>query len=84
MLFGLVAMPYVDQADLPGVLQVLARVLIVAAPVLMPLGFFLSVVRPGDTRPNGLIRLTLLGGGCLAAGTLLLGVGLLRAGLLAA
>lgn len=84
VLFGLVAMPYVDQADLPGVLQALARVLIVAAPVLMPLGFFLSVVRPGDTKPNGLIRLTLLGGGCLAAGTLLLGVGLLRAGLLAA
>ncbi len=43
----------------------------------MPLGFFLSVVRPKDTRPNRLIWLTGLGGASLAAGTIILGIGLL-------
>ncbi|WP_248963112.1 hypothetical protein [Sphaerisporangium perillae] len=76
VLFALAAMPYVDQADLSDGLKGLVRALIVAAPILMPLGFFLSVLRPGDTRPNKLIWLTGLGGLCLAAGTLLLGVGL--------
>jgi hypothetical protein len=76
VLFALVAMLYVDQADLSDGLKGLVRTLVVAAPILMPLGFFLSVVRPGDTRPNKLIWLTGVGGACLAAGALVLGVGL--------
>ena len=76
VLFSLVAMLYVDQADLSESVRTLVRLLIVAAPILMPLGFFLSVVRPGDTKPNGLIALTFLGGASLAAGTLTLGIGL--------
>ncbi|MGW0201336.1 hypothetical protein [Nonomuraea sp. NPDC003201] len=77
VLFSLVAMLYVDQASLPEGVKALTRVLIVAAPILMPLGFFLSVVRPGDTKPSRLIWLTVAGGACLALGTLTLGVGLL-------
>ncbi|NUT12280.1 MAG: hypothetical protein HOQ38_17585, partial [Nonomuraea sp.] len=77
VLFSLVAMLYVDQAGLPDGVKALTRVLIVAAPILMPLGFFLSVVRPSDTRPNKLIWLTAAGGASLAAGTLTLGIGLL-------
>ncbi|MBE1584688.1 hypothetical protein ACFPOI_42860 [Nonomuraea angiospora] len=77
VLFALVAMLYVDQASLPEGVKALTRVLIVAAPILMPLGFFLSVVRPGDTKPSRLIWLTAAGGACLAVGTLTLGVGLL-------
>lgn len=76
VLFSLVAMLYVDQADLSDPVRTLVRLSIVAAPILMPLGFFLSVVRPGDTKPNGLIALTFLGGASLAAGTLTLGIGL--------
>jgi hypothetical protein len=76
VLFSLVAMLYVDQADLSESVRTLVRLSIVAAPILMPLGFFLSVVRPGDTKPNGLIALTFLGGASLAAGTLTLGIGL--------
>ncbi|WP_424531891.1 hypothetical protein ACOZ38_17640 [Sphaerisporangium viridialbum] len=76
VLFALVVMLYVDQADLTDGLRQLVRVLVTAAPILMPLGFFLSVVRPGDTRPSKLIWLTGLGGACLAAGTLILGIGL--------
>ncbi|MER6949068.1 hypothetical protein ABT294_34110 [Nonomuraea sp. NPDC000554] len=77
VLFSLVAMLYVDQADLSAPLRTLVRALIVAAPILMPLGFFLSVVRPGDTKPSKLIWLTVAGGVCLAAGTLILGIGLI-------
>ncbi|WP_232327382.1 hypothetical protein [Herbidospora yilanensis] len=77
VLFSLVALIYLDQAGLSPGLRSLAQWLIVAAPVLMPLGFFLSVVRPKDTRPNRLIWLTGLGGASLAAGTIILGIGLL-------
>ncbi|WP_433518487.1 hypothetical protein ACQP2T_25110 [Nonomuraea sp. CA-143628] len=77
VLFSLVAMLYVDQADLSDGLKSLVRILIVAAPILMPLGFFLSVVRPSDTKPSKLIGLTVVGGAALAAGTLTLGIGLL-------
>ncbi|WP_068923993.1 hypothetical protein [Planobispora rosea] len=76
VLFALVALLYIDQADLSEGIRGLARTLIVAAPILMPLGFFLSVVRPSDTEPNKLIWLVPLGGVSLAAGTLLLGIGL--------
>jgi hypothetical protein len=77
VLFALVAMVYVDQSGLPDALKAVTRTLIVAAPILMPLGFFLSVVRPSDTKPSKLIHLTVAGGVCLAAGTLMLGIGLL-------
>ncbi|MER5422070.1 hypothetical protein [Streptosporangium roseum] len=76
VLFALVAMVYIDQADLSGGMKTLTRVLIVAAPILMPIGFFLSVVRPSDTKPNRLIWLVALGGVSLGAGTLMLGIGL--------
>lgn len=77
VLFSLVAMLYVDQAALSEGLKSLVRITIVAAPILMPLGFFLSVVRPSDTKPSKLIWLTFLGGASLAVGTLMLGIGLL-------
>ncbi|MER5320290.1 hypothetical protein [Streptosporangium roseum] len=76
VLFALVAMVYIDQADLSGGMKTLTRVLIVAAPILMPIGFFLSVMRPSDTKPNRLIWLVALGGVSLGAGTLMLGIGL--------
>ncbi|GII61239.1 hypothetical protein Skr01_13240 [Sphaerisporangium krabiense] len=77
VILALVAMVYVDHTGYGDGLKTLVRWLIVAAPILMPLGFFLSVVRPSDTKPNKLIWLTGLGGASLAAGTLILGFGLL-------
>jgi hypothetical protein len=76
VLFALVALLYLDHADLSDGMRSLALALIVAAPILMPLGFFLSVVRPSDTKPNKLIWLTVLGGVGLGAGTMILGIGL--------
>ncbi|MFF5205521.1 hypothetical protein [Streptosporangium sp. NPDC000396] len=77
VLFALVSMLYIDQTGLSEGMKSLTRILIVAAPILMPLGFFLSVVRPSDTKPNKLIWLVALGGVSLGAGTLSLGIGLI-------
>lgn len=77
VLLALVALPYIDQADTSDGMRSLIRTLIVAAPILMPLGFFLSVPRPTDTRPNKLIWLTVAGGVSLSVGALLLGLALL-------
>ncbi|MFB9531439.1 hypothetical protein [Nonomuraea roseola] len=77
VLFSLVALLYIDASPLTDGMRTLVRTLIVAAPILMPLGFFLSVVRPSDTKPSRLIWLTFAGGLSLAAGTLTLGVSLL-------
>ncbi|MEV5693600.1 hypothetical protein [Micromonospora globbae] len=77
VLFTLAVLPYIDQADASDATRTLIRSLLVAAPILMPLGFFLSVARPQDTRPNKLIWLTVAGGACLVVGALLLGISLL-------
>ena len=73
----LVALPYLDQAEASDGMRTLIRTLLVAAPILMPLGFFLSVPRPTDIRPNRLIWLTVAGGVSLSLGAVLLGVALL-------
>lgn len=76
VLLALVAMIYIDQANLSSGLAALVRTLVVAAPILMPLGFFLSVARPQDEQPNQLIVLVPAGGLLLSAGALILGIGL--------
>ena len=77
LVLALVALLYVDQTDLSDGLKWLARTAFAIAPILMPLGFFLSVVDPRAERPNGLIALVYLGGLSLAVGALTLGIGLL-------
>jgi hypothetical protein len=79
LILALVGMLYLDSADLPTALTSFVRLCLVAAPILMPAGFFFSVASPRATHPNGLIALTYLGAVMLAAGALTLGVGLLRA-----
>ncbi|MEU8007343.1 hypothetical protein AB0B66_39800 [Catellatospora sp. NPDC049111] len=76
VIFALVALPYLDQTGYSPGTQTLVRALLVAPPIVMSLGFFLSVVRPTDTKPNKLIWLVPLGGASLVAGTLTLGLGL--------
>jgi hypothetical protein len=53
------------------------RVCFVTAPIVMPLGFFLSVASPKAARPNALIALVPIGGLALAVGAVTLGIGLL-------
>ncbi len=78
IIFALVAMLYVDQADLSDAVKMIVRICFGAAPILMPLGFFLSIIPPRAERPNKVITLVYLGGLLLAFGTVTLGIGLLR------
>ena len=48
------------------------------AAILMPIGFFLSVLTPESTEPNALITLVPIGGLFLAASVLTTGIGLIR------
>jgi hypothetical protein len=76
---ALVTQVLVDAADVSGPFEWLARYGVAWAAILLPAGFFLSVARPGSTRPNALIHLVHAGAAGLALGTLSLGVGLLLA-----
>ena len=80
LVFALVALLWVDQTDLGEPLKWVIRLAFVAAPILMPLGFFLSVTQPDAQRPNGVIALVYVAGLALGVGAVTLGVGLLASG----
>jgi hypothetical protein len=74
---ALVGILYVDQSDLSSGTRTLVRTGLALAPILMPAGFFFSVLRPDADRPNRLIVLVYLGALSLAAAAVTLGVSLL-------
>jgi hypothetical protein len=78
LVLALVGLRYVDEANLPARLRMIARSFIPLAAILMPAGFFLSMLNPGATAPNSLIALTSVGAAVLAIGVVTLGVRLLR------
>ena len=67
-----------DEATLSEGMRWVVRLTLPAAAVLMPLGFFLSVLFPEATEPNALIYLTYVAGVVLAVGLLVLGISLVR------
>lgn len=67
-----------DDTNLSGNLKRVLREAIPIAAILLPVGFFLSVLEPNATEPNGLIYLAYLGAILLAIGLLILGIGLLE------
>jgi hypothetical protein len=77
LMLALVGILYVDQSDLSSGTRTLVRTALALAPILMPAGFFFSVLRPDADRPNRLIALVYLGALSLAAGAVTLGVSLL-------
>ena len=79
LLLSLVATYLVDYARLADGWKQLVRTTIPAAALLLPIAFFLSIVRPKTERPNRLVNLAYLGGVSLSIGMLTLGIGLLRA-----
>lgn len=81
LIIALVVLRYVDETSLRGGWLWLARSGAPLAAILMPLGFFLSVLAPTATEPNALIALVPLGGALLVAGVLTTGIGLLRGGI---
>lgn len=78
LLLTLIALRYVDEAVLSERMRSLVRHAIPAAAILLPAGFFLSVLTPEATRPNGLIWLAYAGAASLVVGLVTLGVGLVR------
>jgi hypothetical protein len=76
LILALVALRYVDEANLSSVMKWLVRGSIPIAAILVPSAFFLSVLSPDATAPNGLIYLAYVGAVLLAVGVLVLGIGL--------
>lgn len=79
LILALVLLRYVDETSLRGGWLWIARHGAPLAAILMPLGFFLSVLSPAATQPNPLIGLVFVGGLFLIGAVLATGVGLLRA-----
>ena len=80
LILALVLLRYVDETSLSGGWLWLARHGVPIAAILMPAGFFLSVLGPEATAPNALIGLVFAGGLFLVGGVLTTGIGLIRAG----
>jgi hypothetical protein len=78
LILALVALRYVDEANLSNAMKWFVRGSIPVAAILVPTAFFLSVLSPNATAPNGLIYLAYVGAVLLAVGVLVLGVGLVR------
>lgn len=80
LILSLVAVLLAEHAQLSPFWKRLATNLIPISAILLPAAFFLSVPRPTDTHPNGLIVLAYIGALALASGVLILGIGLVRRG----
>jgi hypothetical protein len=78
LILALVALRYVDEANLSSAMKWIVRGSIPVAAILVPAAFFLSVLSPDATTPNGFIFLAYIGAVLLALGVLVLGVGLIR------
>lgn len=70
----------IDQAELTGLWALAAHYLVPIAAILMPAGFFLSVLGRDPQRPNRLIWLLWAGAASLTIGLIVAGVGLIAAG----
>src|SRR5262249_8085945 len=78
LILALVALRYVDEANLSNVMKWLVRGSIPIAAILVPAAFFLSVLAPDSTIPHALHSLRYVRAVVLAAGVLVLGIGLVR------
>lgn len=78
LILSLVALRYVDEAELSDGLKRLVRLSIPSTALLLPAAFFLSVLSPSATEPNGFIYLAYVGAIVLTIGLLTLGIGLIR------
>ena len=78
VILSLLCQVLADAATLPASLVWMARIAVPLAAILIPAGFFLSMLPPTAARPSGAVGLIYAGAAVLAAGVLLLGVGLIR------
>jgi len=78
LILSLVALRYIDETRLPPWWKVVVRNGIPSSAILLPAGFFFSVLTPSATEPNGFIFLAFAGALVLAVSLAALGIGLLR------
>jgi hypothetical protein len=81
VILSLICQVLADGASLPMPLLWTARIAIPLAAILIPAGFFLSMLSPTATQPGSAVSLIYIGAVVLAAGVLLLGAGLIRSAL---
>ena len=78
LVLSLVALRYVDEADLSEGWKRFVRSAIPSAAIFLPAGFFFSVLSPKATEPSAVIYLAFIGAVVLSGGLVTLGVGLLK------
>ena len=78
LIIALILLRYVDDTGLRGRWLWVARHGAPIAAILMPAGFFLSVLMPDAREPNVLIALVPIGGLFLIAAVVTTGIGLIR------
>lgn len=78
LILSLVILKYVDEANLSTKMKHLIRNGTPLTAILLPLAFFLSVLKPESTEPNAFIYLAYLAFGILTITLLILGIGLIR------
>lgn len=78
LILSLVILRYVDEATLSQRSKHIVRICAPLSAILLPVAFFFSVLTPDATEPNSVIYLAYVGAVVLAAGLLLLGIGLIR------
>ena len=74
MILSLLIQLFVDGLPLPAAIALMVRLGAPIAAVLMPLGFFLSVLSPKAQKPNAFIGLVYLGGVFLSISVIVLGL----------
>jgi hypothetical protein len=77
LILALVALLYIDNANLSESWKWVVRTAIPSAAIFLPVAFFLSVLEPDVQKPNALINLAYVGAVTLGIGLLVLGVGLI-------
>jgi len=78
VILSLICQVLADAAALPSPVLWAVRLAVPLSAILIPAGFFLSMLPPNATKPGGAVRLIYLGALTLAFGVLTLGIGLLR------
>jgi hypothetical protein len=78
VILSLLCQVLADADTLPASLVWNARIAVPLAAILIPAGFFLSMLPPTAAQPSGAVGLIYAGALVLTAGVLLLGVGLIR------
>lgn len=81
LVLGMVILSVIDQWHVPMALDLVARLGVPLAAILMPAGFFLSVTGANPEKPNGRIALLWVGAVSLTLGLLAAGISSLVTGI---